>query len=150
MSETLATDDLATRIRAVAGLREQATPGPWSSDEAERGLVCMIGGVEVTSDAEPVEGALNDAAFIAAAGSLPWDELAAAVEFGAAWQRAERALPEGWGIWSVEHMPNDAEGPWVATVGAVPAETPKEMAWVYGSTPTAALTALAEKLETGR
>ena len=88
---------------------------------------------------------------------------AAAVDLGAAWERAERALPEGWRPITVGPPDPDAYDvagnpvteAWCAST-ASPAffegETDRDDEWAagYGPTPAAALTALAEKLEAGR
>ena len=100
------TDTLAARIRSARDLREKAPEGPWT-------FTGDVESVAITIASDPyadIRGEVPDEAyqswahtgnFIAAAGSLPWDELAAAVDLGAAWERAERALPEGWGIYDL-------------------------------------------------
>jgi hypothetical protein len=63
----------------------------------------------------------------------------------AAWADAEAALPEGWRIKSLSM---DAPPAWQAWAGATPEEAPGVDEWEAetGSTPAAALRALAERL----
>ena len=134
---------LAARIRSARDLREKAPKGPWTFTGDVESVAITIASdpyADIRGEVpyEAYQSWARTGNFIAAAGSLPWDELAAAVEFGAAWERAERAAgPDTPLALHALALPGWAE----AVAGDIS---------VSAESAAAALTALAEKLETGR
>lgn len=81
--------------------------------------------------------------------SLPADGVIVTAEqaaFAEAWERAEKACPEGWHLNQVCAPLRSAPSQW-AVIAAPDDWTGPDSVFAYGPTPTAALTALAEKLE---
>ena len=124
---------MTTTPDPTTALLAEALDSLWYGDEpASVALLTDDGGVVVASGYAIAEGLLHHPA------------LRAALELGIAWQRAEAALPEGWVLKELR-LHDDVSGWGAEAFNTTGVGRYRHMG--YGPTPTAALLALAEKLE---
>lgn len=152
-------DDLA-KLRSLA---ETATPGPWEGplhqapngapavvrrvdrdEQDRRRITFLFEALATRGPAVSEEQALTNAAYIAALDPQTVLALLDAAALGLAWNRVEAALPEGASL-KVRYQPWNG----YTTVSAQPVDVPGPPHEIKatGPTPTAALLALADKLE---